>query len=72
MYNPGDAVVLLTGKDGPSSGPNFKDFIINHVRLKQNDDGELVWEYSLIYSHGGKFQGGRYFDEDLLWPALLD
>ena len=68
-YNPGEAVVLLTGKDGPSSGPTLKTFVINTARVKLNDDKELVWEYNLNYPHGGRFSGGRYFDEELLWPA---
>lgn len=72
MYGPGDVVILLSEKDGPSSFAPMKDFVIDTVRLKRDKDGELIWQYNLTYAHGGKFHGGRYFDEGLLMPALRD
>ena len=69
MYDPGNAVVLLAGKDGPSSFTSFRSFLIHTARLKRDEEGDLVWEYNLNFHHGGRFSGGKYFEEGQLMPA---
>lgn len=59
----------MTEKDGPSPFTHFRIYCIAWIRLKPNDDGDYVWQYSLVTERGGQFSGGKYFDQDLLMPA---